>query len=60
MKNVIITIATLLGVTAAVALVLSTRPQVSVDSVIGYTSVLALVGVASMEYRLNWRRLFGR
>ena len=58
MKNTIVTIAVLLSVTAAAALVLSVRPQVSVDSVIGYASVLALVGVAGLEYRINWRRLF--
>jgi hypothetical protein len=60
MKNTIIALAVLLGVTAAAALLLSARPHVSVDSLIGYASVLALVGVASMEYRINWRRLFGR
>ncbi|MBI5771614.1 MAG: hypothetical protein HZA93_27820 [Verrucomicrobia bacterium] len=60
MKNTILTLAALLGVIAAAALVLSVRPHVSVDSAIGYTSVLALVGVAALEYRINWKRLFSR
>ena len=58
MKNTIIVIAVLLSITAAAALVLSVRPQVSVDSVIGYGSVLALLGVAGLEYRITWKRLF--
>lgn len=60
MKNTITTLAVLLGAIAAAALVLSVRPHVSVDSAIGYASVLALVGVAALEYRINWKRLFSR
>jgi hypothetical protein len=60
MKNTITLLAVLLGLTAASALVLSVRPQVSVDSAIGYASVLALLGVAGLEYRINWKRLFSR
>jgi hypothetical protein len=60
MKNGIITTAILLGPTAAVALALSYRTQVNVDSAIGYASVLALVGLAALEYRINWKRLFSR
>lgn len=52
--------AVLLGVIAAAALVLSYRSQVNVESVIGYASVLALLGVAASEYRLGWKRTFGR
>jgi ABC-type Fe3+ transport system permease subunit len=60
MKNKIIVLAAIPGVIAAVALVLSFRSPVSADSVIGYVSVLALVGMAALEYRINWKRLFGR
>jgi hypothetical protein len=60
MKNTIITLAALIGALVATAIVLSVRPHVSVDAAIGYTSVIALVGVAVLEYRINWRRLFSR
>ena len=57
MKNTIIAIAVLLGAIAAAALLLSYRSRVTVDSAIGYASVLVLVGVATLEYRINWKRL---
>lgn len=58
MKTIII--AVLLGLIAAAALVLSVRSQVSVETVIGYGSLLALLAVAASEYRVRWGRLFGR
>lgn len=45
---------------AVAALVLSFRAPVNAESLIGYATVLALVGFAAMEYRLSWKRLFGR
>ena len=60
MKTNIIVLAASLGTVAIAALLLSFRSSVSVDSVIGYGSVLALVGMAALEYRINWKRLFGR
>lgn len=60
MKTNLIILAATLGVIAAVALVLSFRSPVSADSLIGYMSVFALIGVAALEYRINWKRLFGR
>ena len=60
MKNTIVTIAVLLGVTAAAALVLSYRSLFSVDSTIGFASVFGLLGVAALEYRITWKRLFSR
>jgi hypothetical protein len=53
-------IAVLLGLTTVAAIVLSLRSQPSVETVIGYASVLALLGVAASEYRIRWRQLFGR
>jgi hypothetical protein len=53
-------LAVLLGVIAAAALVLSYRFEVNVEAVIGYGSVLALLGVAASEYRVGWKRIFGR
>jgi hypothetical protein len=61
MKNDIITLATLIGTTIAVgAYLLSAQSPVSVESVVGYGSVLSLVAVAALEYRITWRGLFGR
>jgi hypothetical protein len=45
---------------AVAALVLSVRSSVSAESLIGYASVFALLGVAALEYRITWKRLFGR
>jgi hypothetical protein len=60
MKNTII-LAVSLGVTiAAAALLLSFRSLFTAESLIGYLSVFALIGMATLEYRINWRRLFGR
>ena len=60
MKTNLTIIAATLGAIAAAALVLSFRAPVDADSVIGYLSVLALVGVAGLEYRINWKRLLSR
>lgn len=59
MKHNII-LAVLLSVIAVAALLLSFRSPVPAESVIGYGVVLTLVGVAALEYRINWKRIFGR
>lgn len=60
MNNNTLVIAVSLGVIAASALVLSLLPQVNADTLVGYGSVLALVAVAAVEYRINWKRVFSR
>jgi hypothetical protein len=45
---------------AVAALVLSVRSSVNAESLIGYGSVLALLAVAALEYRISWKRLLGR
>jgi hypothetical protein len=61
MKNDIIILAVLLGTTvAAAAFLLSSHSPVSVESLVGYGSVLALLAVAAMEYRINRKWLGGR
>ncbi len=60
MKNNLIVSAATLGIFAVAAFVLSSRSPVGADSVIGYGSVAALLGMAALEYRLNWKRLLGR
>jgi hypothetical protein len=57
-KNLVIAVP--FGLVAVAALVLSFRSSVSAESLIGYGSVLALLCVAALEYRISWKRLFGR
>jgi hypothetical protein len=60
MKKNILVLAVPTSLIAVAALVLSFRAPVNAESMIGYATVLALVGVAALEYRLSWKRLFGR
>lgn len=53
-------LAALLGLMAASAFMLSARAMANAESLIGYGTVLALVGVAALEYRLGPKRVFGR
>lgn len=57
-KNIIIAVP--LSLLAVAALALSYRFSVTVEAAIGYASVLALLAVVALEYRITWRRLFGR
>lgn len=59
MKKSII-LAVPVALVAIAALVLSFRSPVPAETVIGYVGVLMLLGIASLEYRISWRRLFGR
>lgn len=58
--NKIIVLAALSSVLAGTAILLSVRSPITAESAIGYAAVLALLGVASLEYRISWKRLFGR
>lgn len=49
-----------LSLTAVAALVLSLSLPLTAESVIGYGSVVALLAVFALEYRITWKRLFGR
>ncbi|MBI4625346.1 MAG: hypothetical protein HY736_19260 [Verrucomicrobia bacterium] len=57
-KNILL--AVLSSLIAVAALVLSYRSPVSAESLIGYACVVALLGVAALDYRISWKRLFGR
>jgi hypothetical protein len=57
-KNLVIAVP--VSLVAVAALVLSFRSSVSAESLIGYASVFALLCVAALEYRISWKRLFGR
>ena len=57
-KNILVAVP--VGLLAVAALVLSVVSSVSAESLIGYASVVALLGVAALEYRISWKRLLGR
>ena len=59
MKKILV-IAVPTSLIAVAALVLSFRASVNAEALIGYATVFALVGVAALEYRVSWKRLFGR
>jgi hypothetical protein len=60
MKNTIILAVSLGAFIAAAAFLLSVRSPFTPDSLVGFVSVLGLLAMATLEYRINWRRLFGR
>lgn len=61
MKNYKVILAVTLGVISAfAALALSVRFPGGVDKLFGYGSVIALLGVAALEYRITRKRVFGR
>ena len=57
-KNILVAVP--FGLVAIAALVLSFRSSVSAESLVGYASVAALLCLAALEYRISWKRLFGR
>jgi hypothetical protein len=48
------------GALAIAAFVLLLRAPVSADSLFGFLSAFALLGIAALEYRISWKRVFGR
>jgi hypothetical protein len=58
-KNILL-LAVTPGVIALAALVLSIRSHVNAESLVGFACVLTLAALATIEYRINWRRIFGR
>jgi hypothetical protein len=57
-KNILVAVPT--SLIAVTALLLSVRSSVNAESMIGYASVFALLGLAALDYRINWRRPFSR
>jgi hypothetical protein len=60
MKNNRLIEAVIPGVIAIAAIALSLSSPVNADTLIGYGSVLALLGVAALDYRIRWKRVLGR
>jgi hypothetical protein len=61
MKNEITTLAVTLGLTATAVYLLSrAHSAISAETLIGFGAVVALLAVAAVEYRISWKKLFGR
>ncbi len=60
MKNNKLILAALPSAIALAAVVLSLRSPVNVETLVGYGSVLMLLAFVGLEYRFNWKRVFGR
>jgi hypothetical protein len=48
------------AIIATAALLLSSRSINADTLVVGYSCVLGVGAVLALEYRINWKRLFGR
>jgi ABC-type Fe3+ transport system permease subunit len=59
MKNYINATTVIPGVIVATALLLSFRSFSKADIVVGFGAVVVLLAIATLEYRLNWKRLLG-
>lgn len=60
MKNNKLILAVAPGVIAIAAILLSLRAPVSADVLVGFGSVVALVGLAALDYRGKLTRVFSR
>ena len=61
MKNELTTLAVTLGLTGAAAYLLSrAHPAINADSLVGFGVILMLLAMAAVEYRITWKKLFGR
>jgi hypothetical protein len=60
MKTNTLLLAVIPGVIAPAAFLLLLRAPVDAETLIGSLSVFALLGIASLEYRFSWKRVFGR
>ena len=61
MKTVLLPYALITGILAlVVGLLAVVRSSLQVDSLVGYGVILMLVATAVVEYRINWKRIFGR
>jgi hypothetical protein len=59
-KDKILLSAALPGLIAAAAIVLSIRIPVSPDRLAGFATILMLLGIAAVEYRVDWKKLLSR
>ena len=57
-KNILVAVP--VSLLAVAALVLSFRSSINTESLVGFAAVFVLLCLASLEYRISWKRLFGR
>jgi hypothetical protein len=57
-KNLLVAVP--ISIIAVAAILLSVRSPVNAESLIGFAGVFALLGTAALDYRISWKRLFGR
>ena len=57
-KNILVAVP--VSFIAVAALLLSVRSSITAESLIGFASVFALLSVAALEYRIDWKRPFSR
>jgi hypothetical protein len=60
MKTNTLLLSVIPGVIAPAAFLLFLRVPVNAETLIGSLSALAVLGIAALEYRFSWRRVFGR
>jgi len=60
MKNNINSQTVIPGILAAAVIALSFSSQVTVESIVAYGSIAALLSLAALEYRISWKQLLGR
>jgi len=61
MKHELTTLAVTLGLTgAATYLLFRANPAINADSLVGFGVILMLLAMAAVEYRITWKKLFGR
>ncbi len=54
-------IALITGILAVVVGLLAVvRSSLQVDSLVGYGAILMILATAAVDYRINWKRIFGR
>jgi hypothetical protein len=58
MKTIVLAVTP--AIVATAALLLSSRSINADTLVVGYSCVVGIGAVMALEYRLNWKRLFGR
>jgi hypothetical protein len=60
MKKILLVAVPVSLLVAVAAFLLSDRAQLTPESAIGYVSVLGLLFVAALDYRISWKRLVTR
>ena len=59
-KDKILKTAVIPGLIAVAAILLLVRARVGADGLVGFGAVAMLMAIGAVEYRLDWKQLFGR